>query len=200
MSNKVKTKEDITKVRELYEGQGLALKAISKELNYSINTVRKIIRHAYGYEGDKFNPEDRWTKRKKKNTPEYTSEIDGETLNIQKSNTKDGYNRITTPDKTRETIHTYEAKKLYRLLDLEWKDEFIVHHIDADRSNYLLSNLSIFPSGGIHMQYHHQMERVMYDFLVQNNLLTKFYLDNPQLKLITLKEMLKENDKLQPVS
>jgi len=185
-----KSPKEISEVRRLYEQESLAIKAIARELKYSVNTVRKIIRHVYGYEGDTFNAGERWKNSgdKKRANANYVSEIDGELLTITQGSDADGYLRISKY-KYRETLHTYEAKKAYRLLDKKWSCHNIVHHIDGDRTNCSLDNLAILTSRSLHRNYHARLGRLMYRYLIENDLLTDFYKKNPSMKLETIKDI-----------
>ena len=188
--NTVKNTESILRVRNLYEQEGLSLKGVAHKMGYSINTVRKIVRHVYGYEGDSFNKEDRWKNVGRQRAEiNYISNIDGEALTIQKGGTKDGYLRISK-FRYRETLHTYEAKKVYRLLNREWSSRNIVHHVDNNKTHCASDNLSIFASHSLHRNYHGRLERLMYQYLLDTELLAEFYKKNPEMQLKTLKDFL----------
>lgn len=111
----------------------------------------------------------------------FTSEIDGEKISISCGKLK--YFRIIG---SKEQLHVYEAKKIFRVKNKEWNDNFVVHHVDGNKINNSLSNLAILQNGGTHQKHHKKMEIAMYSFLKNNNLLDEFYLENPHLKLETL--------------
>ena len=187
-STKVKTPEEIAQVRKLHK-EKTPLKAIARKLNYSINTVRKIIRYTKGYETDKFDHQTRWKNvGGVRSCPNYISEIDGEELYLQKGHNNQ-YHRISKKH-SREAFHIYEAKKIYNLLGIPWKKGFIVHHVNKNKLDCSLSNLAVMDNSSAHITQHSQMEKEMYSFLADNNLLARFYLEHPEVKIVTLKDEL----------
>jgi hypothetical protein len=191
-STKVKNPDQILNIRSLISN-GLSIKATSKKTGFSINTIRKIVRHVYGYEGDKFNIESRWTNvGKDYSCPQYISPIDGEILHLQPTKTKDGYPRISL-NNIRETLHIHEAKKVFKILNIQWEKKNIVHHINGDKSNCMPNNLSIFKNFSSHVFYHSREHRLIYDFLKYKGLLNDFYNKYPQMKIQSLEDMIKCN-------
>lgn len=131
----------------------------------------------------------------------YISSVTDEVLYIQKN--PEGYWRILGGKHDRMLLHTYEAKALYELLELEWPSESQVHHIDGLRDNPNLNNLAVFSSCSEHIKFHGDIALAMYDFLFINGLLPDFYKEYPHLKLesleslvITIVRNLKESDKI----
>lgn len=179
MSTKVKNPQEIKKVRELF-AQGIALKAIARELKYSINTVRRIIRNP---SIDEFPKQVKNFHYRKTSGTDYTSPIDNQQMRIYKNT--EGYWRVNYRDSEnkskRELLHIYEAKKL-----ISWKKGYVVHHIDYDKSNCRLDNLHVFKNSSDHQIHHSQMEQTMYSYLKKNNLLDDFYKVNPHLNLTSL--------------
>jgi hypothetical protein len=112
------------------------------------------------------------------------SEIDGE--KIQLGGDKSAYLRIFP---SKEMLHIHEAKKAFTLVGRKWFDSYVVHHIDGNKRNNNLENLSVIDDNALHRKQHNAMEKSMYSFLVERNLLAEFYSANPNLKLETLKDI-----------
>lgn len=126
---------------------------------------------------------------RRKHAVAFISEIDNETLQI--CNCRNGkYQRIVGADHNRPQLHAYEAKKLYSLRNLEWEPEFTVHHIDSNGRNNRLTNLAVIPDNATHHRHHKKMEIRMYEFLLKQGLIEKFYEENPELRLKTLADTL----------
>ena len=128
--------------------------------------------------------------RKQLNCIEFVSEIDQELILI--SGGKSNYYKTLKSGNaaSNEHIHVYEAKKLFKKINKEWKPVFCVHHVDGDKFNNSLENLVVFNKNSEHHQYHHDMNSAMFKFIKQNNLLDKFYKLNPSLELETLKNLI----------
>jgi len=184
----VKTKKEILEIRRLSE-EGISNRKIAKEKGFTRNTIKKIINKVDGYEGNEFNHIERWKNVGKLHScPKFISKIDDEVLYLQ-SATPEGYIRVNVRGE-RKALHIYEAKKLYKIIGIEWIDTNIVHHKDYDKANYSLSNLSVFQSIGLHKVHHSNMENSMYIFLKKEGLLDKFYIENPNMKVVSLNDML----------
>lgn len=126
----------------------------------------------------------------RENAVEYISEVDGEKLSVY--STPDGYFRLASVNHAdRELLHRYETRKVLDVLG-ETPEDFIVHHIDCNTKNNKLSNLSIFCENGPHHKHHKLLGKAMYQFIENNNLLDSFYKQFPDLKLISIEEMLNE--------
>lgn len=129
----------------------------------------------------------------------YVSPIDDEVLYLRTNS--HGYLCLAGSE---DTLHYYEAKKVFRLLDLPWPQDARVHHIDLEKRSYGLSNLHVFPNQLMHQSYHVGLGKAMYDFLFSNNLLESFYEEYPTLKLLTLSDLildcLKELKEEQPTT
>lgn len=121
---------------------------------------------------------------------EFVSEIDGEVLLVSKSEHKYRQTLKTDNMKSRESVHTYEAKKAFILLGIKWDNCFRVHHIDSDKLNNSLDNLHIFQNPQNHKQHHCDTEKQMRQFITRHNMLDLFYKENPKLKLETLRAKL----------
>ena len=158
-------------------------------MEFSKNTVRKIVYRTNGYEGDKFDQADRWPGGRYR-ALKYVSQIDSEELHYQKSNLA-AYPRVST-DEGRMWLHIYEAKKAYRILGLEWPNRAIVHHRDYDGENLSPDNLVVFDGTGSHIRHHADLEKVMYSFLRRKGLLDEFYQDHPAVRCKTLGDMLRD--------
>ena len=118
----------------------------------------------------------------------YVSQVDGEEL---KTLDQRGYRTISDRKATGERLlHIYEAKKVFDLLDIPWLADNDVHHINYVKCDISLDNLHVFPSRSSHTGYHSRLERTMYDFLWEFDLLDRFYEEHPELKLKTLKDLL----------
>lgn len=89
----------------------------------------------------------------------FISEIDGEKIIV--SGGKLQYFRILD---SREQLHVYEAKKLFRLTNSQWDNCMVVHHVDGNKLNNSLTNLAVISDNGLHQKHHNQMERQMYKF------------------------------------
>lgn len=193
MSTRVKNPQEIAKVRELV-AEGNSLKSVARKLKYSINTIRKIIRNPHIKEFPKIVKKFHYKKIVNKNGKDYISPIDQEKLRIYKNN--EGYWRTTYRNKNNESkrdlLHIHEAKKLIT----PWGENSVVHHIDMDKSNIDLSNLSVFKSQSEHAGHHDIMEKAMYEYLKDNNLLNDFYLKYPQLNLSSLQDLASKESQL----
>jgi hypothetical protein len=178
MSTKVKTTSEIAVVRKLISS-GRSLKSVAKELKYSINTIRKIMRNP---DVSEFPKQQRKFSFKSKGV-DYVSPIDSEKLKIYKN--PEGYWRVSYRDSNnmpkRELLHIHESKKL-----MAWNDEYVVHHIDMDKSNCRPENLHVFENHSEHGKHHKSMEFAMYKYLIDNNALEDFYVTNPELRLASL--------------
>ena len=97
---------------------------------------------------------------------------------------------------SKEFIHVREARKVYKFLEKEWMPQFVVHHIDHNKLNNKLSNLSVLNNGTEHIRYHASMAKKMTEFLIENNLLDPFFLKNPELKLTSLLELWRKNENI----
>lgn len=180
-STKVKSAEDIAEVRRL-RADGMQLKAIARIRMFSLNTIRKIVRGVDGYEGTAFG---RTWGGSEKSAPPVRNELDGTTMHVQ-SNTVDGYPRLVDGGK-RTTVHAYLARRVFALVGLTWPRLAVVHHIDHDRLNFALSNLSVFNDAGSHLAHHKAMEIAMYRYLSERGLLETFYRLHPELRVLTLR-------------
>lgn len=189
-STVVKNRNEIAEVRRLAE-DGISQRAIAKQMGFSKNTVRKIVYRINGYEGDEFNRADRWAGGHYR-TPKYVSQIDGEELHYQKPNSA-ACPRVSI-NGGRMWLHIYEAKKAYRILELEWPNQAIVHHRDYDRENLSPDNLVVFDSVGPHIRHHADLAKAMYNFLRQKGLFDEFYQDHPEVRCKTLGDMLRDID------
>lgn len=115
----------------------------------------------------------------------FVSEIDKEEIVISSGKSK--YFRIL-PTKTH--LHVHEAKKAFSIKNKQWHESFVVHHIDGDKLNNILTNLAVLENNGRHRKHHSDMERAMYLFLKENDLLEDFYAKNKSLRLTTLADIL----------
>jgi hypothetical protein len=128
--------------------------------------------------------------RRTKGQIKYISKIDGETIYVSRS--KYQYNTTFKGGsvKAKEHLHIHEAKKAYRILGIPWSSEFVVHHVDLNKTNSEPKNLFVFDNNSSHRIHHAGMEKAMYDFLSNNGLLENFYACNPKLRLKTISELL----------
>ena len=147
MTKDVKT---IARIRDMAK-RNIPLKAIARQIQCSINTVRKIVRRNNGYEKQTFD-HTRW-KGRIPYCPTTICPIDGETLYIQKSGSADDYPRITSKG-NRSLLHIYLARKVYAKVGRAWPVRAIVHHIDNDQKNFELKNLAVFNCIKDHLLHH----------------------------------------------
>lgn len=188
MSTSVKSKREIATARKLARG-GMATRAIAMKLGFSKNTVKKIVERTNGYEGEVFDRATRWPGRKY-SAPIYVSQIDGEEVHFQRPSSSD-YPRVSI-NGTRRLLHIYEAQKAYRILGLSWPERATVHHVDYVRDNLSQTNLAVFDGTGPHIRHHGDLERAMYSFLLGAGLLGEFYKKYPNVKCVTLADLLSE--------
>ena len=118
----------------------------------------------------------------------YVSQVDDEEIKTLESR---GYRTISDKKKSGEyLLHVYEAKKVFNLLDIPWLAGSDVHHINYVKCDISLDNLHVFPSRSNHITHHNHLEKSMYDFLWEFDLLDRFYEEHPECRLKTLKELL----------
>lgn len=70
-----------------------------------------------------------------------------------------------------------------------------IHHADKIRNNNDSDNLVPFDSQMTHQIYHSEMEKYMFKYLKDNNLLDKFFEQNPLLKRKTVKDFIDERER-----
>ena len=185
MSTRVKSREVIARIRALYRRK-MAIKKIVRTTGVSINTVRKIVRRASGYEKGAFV---RKARRPYFRANPINSEIDGELLYAQRSAQGQKYQRVSTSE-GRVLLHVHEAKKAYKLCNKPWPKLACVHHVDGDPANNTISNLIVFDNTSAHMTFHGQQAQAMYQFLTEHNLLNQFKQETDIKQPPTLRQLL----------
>lgn len=133
----------------------------------------------------------------------YKSEVDGQILLLLPKLDFDGYRKIgglSNANKKRQPrLHIYEAQKVYGYKNLNWPYKAVVHHINGDRADNRLSNLSVFESSSLHMAYHRELSKKIFEFEQKYNTLwyedlNAFFEEFPELELTSLEEIFLKED------